>query len=237
MEELFPSLSTKKMSLSIDTSQRGKSTRERESRRRGVVVVSVFKSVNSSLLARPHHELVKRIKSLLINVQTDFNILSNADKKLLNEAQTSIDSIFLLVVVGEFNSGKSQFINTLLGEKEEICPTGVLPTTDVIHILRYASKRRDLVESDNVKSIYLPNEWLRQTNIVDTPGTNAILQTHQQITGIHHPQPADDGCLLRLEHFIPQSDYILFVTSVDRPFSESEVGLSSILHPVSSTFF
>ena len=26
-----------------------------------------------------------------------------------------------------------------------------------------------------------------------------------------------------LEHFIPQSDYILFVTSVDRPFSESEV--------------
>lgn len=26
-----------------------------------------------------------------------------------------------------------------------------------------------------------------------------------------------------LEHFIPRSDYILFITSVDRPFSESEV--------------
>lgn len=26
-----------------------------------------------------------------------------------------------------------------------------------------------------------------------------------------------------LEHFIPRSDFILFVTSVDRPFSESEV--------------
>ncbi|CAF5170812.1 unnamed protein product, partial [Rotaria magnacalcarata] len=161
---------------------------------------------NVSLLDRNHHELVKRIKDLLIHVQTDLTLLSTADKKLLNEAQTNIDSIFLLVVVGEFNAGKSQFINTLLGEKEEICPTGVLPTTDVIQILKYGTKRKDIVESEHIKSIYLPNEWLRQTNIVDTPGTNAVLQTHQQIT----------------EHFIPRSDYILFVTSVDRPFSESE---------------
>ncbi|CAM4785382.1 unnamed protein product [Rotaria magnacalcarata] len=161
---------------------------------------------NVSLLDRNHHELVKRIKDLLIHVQTDLTLLSTADKKLLNEAQTNIDSIFLLVVVGEFNAGKSQFINTLLGEKEEICPTGVLPTTDVIQILKYGTKRKDIIESEHIKSIYLPNEWLRQTNIVDTPGTNAVLQTHQQIT----------------EHFIPRSDYILFVTSVDRPFSESE---------------
>ncbi|CAF3042703.1 unnamed protein product [Rotaria sp. Silwood2] len=161
---------------------------------------------NLPLLDRSHHELVKRIKDLLIHVQSDLTLLSAPDKKLLNEAQTNIDSIFLLVVVGEFNSGKSQFINTLLGEKEEICPTGVLPTTDVIQILKYGKKRKDVIESDHVKSIYLPNEWLRQTNIVDTPGTNAILQTHQQIT----------------EHFIPRSDYILFITSVDRPFSESE---------------
>ena len=51
----------------------------------------------------------------------------------------------------EFNSAKSYFSNTFLGEKE-LCSTGVLPTTDT-------------------------------TNIVDTPGTNAILQSHQQITG------------------------------------------------------
>jgi ribosome biogenesis GTPase A len=118
-----------------------------------------------------------------MNVQTDLTLLSASDKQLLSEAQSSIDSIFLLVVVGEYNSGKSQFINTLLGEKEEICPTGVLPTTDIIHILKYGPRRRDVIDSEHVKSIYLPNEWLRQTNIVDTPGTNAILQSHQQITG------------------------------------------------------
>ena len=121
----------------------------------------------------------------MVNVQSDLTALSVADKKLLNEAHTNIDSMFLLVVVGEFNSGKSQFINTLLGEKEEICPTGVLPTTDVIQILKYGKERKDVVESDHIKSIHLPNEWLRQTHIVDTPGTNAILQTHQQITGIY----------------------------------------------------
>lgn len=121
----------------------------------------------------------------MINVQSEITLLSASDKKLLNEAQTNMDSIFLLVVVGEFNSGKSQFINKLLNEKEEICPTGVLPTTDIVHILKYGTKRKDIVESDHVKTVYLPNDWLRQTNIVDTPGTNAVLQTHQQITGIY----------------------------------------------------
>jgi ribosome biogenesis GTPase A len=152
---------------------------------RSIVVHQRKFASNLPLLDRSHQELVKRIKNLLINVQSDLTLLSASDKKLLNEAQTNIDSIFLLVIVGEFNSGKSQFINTLLGEKEEICPTGVLPTTDVIQILKYGAKRQDIIESDHIKSIYLPNEWLRQTNIVDTPGTNAILQTHQQITGMY----------------------------------------------------
>ena len=129
--------------------------------------------------------MVLRIKNLLATVQSDLTILSVGDKQLLNEAHANIDSIFLFVVVGEFNSGKSQFINRLLDEKEDVCPTGVLPTTDEIHILKYGTERKDIIESDHVKSIYLPNEWLKQTSIVDTPGTNAVLQTHQQITGIY----------------------------------------------------
>ncbi len=49
-------------------------------------------------------------------------------------------------------------------------------------------------------------DWLREINIVDTPGTNAVIQRHQEIT----------------EEFVPRSDLVLFVTSADRPFSESE---------------
>src|SRR6476646_8535799 len=43
---------------------------------------------------------------------------------------------FHLVVVGEFNHGKSTFVNALLGES--VLPVGVTPTTAAIHHLKYA---------------------------------------------------------------------------------------------------
>ena len=52
----------------------------------------------------------------------------------------------------------------------------------------------------------LPVPWLQEVNLVDTPGTNAVIRQHQELT----------------EHFVPRSDLVLFVTSADRPFSESE---------------
>eukprot|EP01121_Diplochlamys_sp_Union-15-3_P017019 TRINITY_DN5919_c0_g1_i2.p1 TRINITY_DN5919_c0_g1~~TRINITY_DN5919_c0_g1_i2.p1 ORF type:complete len:359 (-),score=46.95 TRINITY_DN5919_c0_g1_i2:529-1605(-) len=54
--------------------------------------------------------------------------------------------------------------------------------------------------------IHLPVDWLKQISLVDTPGTNAVIKDHQQIT----------------QHFVPRSDLILFVTSTDRTFSYSE---------------
>ena len=55
-------------------------------------------------------------------------------------------------------------------------------------------------------TVFLPVAWLQEISLVDTPGTNAVIQRHQEIT----------------EHFVPRSDLVLFVTSADRPFSESE---------------
>lgn len=51
-----------------------------------------------------------------------------------------------------------------------------------------------------------PAEVLRQMRIVDTPGTNAVLRQHEAIA----------------RDFVPRSDLVLFVTSADRPFTESE---------------
>ena len=45
---------------------------------------------------------------------------------------------FTLVVLGEFNHGKSTFINALLGKP--ILPTGITPTTAVLSHLRHGSK-------------------------------------------------------------------------------------------------
>ncbi len=44
-----------------------------------------------------------------------------------------------LAIVGEFNAGKSTFINALIGA--EVAPTGVLPTTATLHHLRWAPDR------------------------------------------------------------------------------------------------
>jgi small GTP-binding protein len=126
------------------------------------------------------------------------------DLRRFQEAREQLTGLFLLVVAGEFNSGKSSFINALLGER--VLPEGVTPTTDRINILRHGPS-----VSEQLREAYLlerthPAELLRELNIVDTPGTNAIIRRHEELT----------------RDFVPRSDLVLFVTSADRPFTESE---------------
>src|SRR5579883_1219366 len=125
------------------------------------------------------------------------------DLAVLRQAEADLDTLFLLVVIGEFNAGKSAFVNALLGEP--VLEEGVTPTTAAITLLRYgdvpAERRVDgVVERD------YPDPLLRALAIVDTPGTNAVLREHEALT----------------ERFVPRADLVLFVTSADRPFSESE---------------
>jgi small GTP-binding protein len=110
----------------------------------------------------------------------------------------------LLVVVGEFNSGKSVFINALLGQP--VLEEGVTPTTTRIHLLKHGATAERSVAEASVDVVTAPVDLLRDINIVDTPGTNAIHREHEAIT----------------QDFVPRSDMVLFVTSADRPFTESE---------------
>lgn len=133
------------------------------------------------------------------------------DMALLDRAIVQLDELFLLVVVGEFNAGKSAVINALLGQR--LLEEGVTPTTTQITILKYGeAEPADAVASPAASGprdtviITCPLDWLRDINIVDTPGVNAIMRQHQQIT----------------EEFVPRADLILFITSADRPFSETE---------------
>lgn len=115
-----------------------------------------------------------------------------------------LDELFLLVVVGEVKSGKSCFINALVGRR--ICPEGPIPVTDRIHILLHGDTERERTVEEFVVERTFPLEILRNLSIVDTPGTNSIVRRHQEIT----------------EGFIPRADLVLFVTSIDRPFTETE---------------
>jgi small GTP-binding protein len=134
-----------------------------------------------------------------------------ADQRTLRETLEHLEELFLIVVAGEFNAGKSSFLNALLGE--QVLPEGVTPTTDAITLLQHGDEVTSELRSSGLRVTTYPAEVLRQLTIVDTPGTNAVIRHHEQLT----------------REFIPRADLVLFTTSADRPFTESERGFLEII--------
>ncbi len=139
---------------------------------------------------------------------------------------------FHLVVVGEFNHGKSTFVNALLGETA--LPVGVTPTTAAIHHIRYADRpeatvvytsgKRDPLPFDEVRKFavgggreaegevdYLeigyPAALLKERILlVDTPGVNDLSLQRADIT----------------YSYIPRADAVLFLLDAGQILKESE---------------
>lgn len=134
------------------------------------------------------------------------------DEQALEKSIQQADDFFMLVVVGEFNAGKSVLINALLGER--LLKAGVTPTTTRINVVRYGEQTQRTAFEENITLFYAPTPLLREISIVDTPGTNAIIREHEAITS----------------QFVPRSDLVLFVTSADRPFTETERAFLELIH-------
>jgi small GTP-binding protein len=158
------------------------------------------------ILTDAQENLLKDSRNLLNDLRISLIQFGAApeDHETLADSIRQLDELFLLVVVGEFNSGKSAFINALLGQK--LLKEGVTPTTTQINVLKFGETQERNVENENLHTLTAPVELLAELNIVDTPGTNAIIRQHEAIT----------------QQFVPRSDLVLFVTSADRPFTESE---------------
>jgi small GTP-binding protein len=122
----------------------------------------------------------------------------------LQEAILQLDELFLMVVVGEFNAGKSALVNALLGEK--VLPEGATPTTSRVTLVKWGEKVAEQIVDENFSVYTYPLHLLKELNIVDTPGTNAVIRYHERLT----------------EEFVPRSDLVLFTTSADHPLTESE---------------
>ena len=159
-----------------------------------------------AILNAEQEELLKRTRETLGHLRDVLadTAASPEDRAALADSIRQLDELFLLVIAGEFNAGKSAFINALLGQP--LLEEGVTPTTSQIYLLKYGDKTEQKPVEKGVWVQTAPVELLQKISIVDTPGTNAILREHEALTA----------------EFIPRSDLVLFVTSADRPFTESE---------------
>jgi small GTP-binding protein len=165
------------------------------------------------ILDERREALVERERGLLGRLVAFLKDLGapEVDVELLGRALADLEEMFLLVIVGEFNSGKSAFVNALLGA--DVSEEGVTPTTDRITVLRHADEPVNRTGRDGVVQKGYPNDFLREISIVDTPGTNAIIRHHEELS----------------RGFVPRSDLVLFVTSAERPLTESERGYLELI--------
>jgi small GTP-binding protein len=160
----------------------------------------------TKILDPAQDELLKEERRILSRLQLAMVKFDAAPEHqaALEQSIQQLDELFLLVIVGEFNAGKSAFINALVGSP--VAQEGVTPTTAQINVLQYGETLDRTVKEKSLHVITAPAPILRDIHIVDTPGTNAIIREHEAITS----------------EFVPRSDLVLFVTSADRPFTETE---------------
>jgi ribosome biogenesis GTPase A len=143
------------------------------------------------------------------------NRIGNAEMAAtVSDLRNRIFEPFLFVIVGEVKAGKSSFVNALLATGEEIAKAAPQPMTDTIQQIIYGEERREVTVNPHLKKLFLPVEILREIAIVDTPGTNTIVEHHQAIT----------------EGFIPASDLIVFVFEAKNPYRQSAWDFFQYIH-------
>lgn len=186
--------------------------------------------------------LPKELYGLLLRVHQHFAKTPELSEWLPDAGKLveTLDRPLLVTVMGEFNSGKSTFVNALLGE--EVAPMGITPTTATINILRYGRERAgrvvyrdgqsrtvtwdkvpallrglDPAEVSRIRvvEVLYPLEVLQRVNVVDTPGLNSILPEHEAVA----------------REFIAQADAVIWLFTVDQAGKASEL---EALHSIRS---
>lgn len=131
--------------------------------------------------------------------------------QILRARLTNLQAAALIVIVGEVKAGKSSFINALI--REDVCEVAPGPCTSGIRELVYGGERKTVGLSQYCERVFVPKDVLREVTMVDTPGTNSIIQNHETIT----------------ENYIPQSDLVVFVFSAANPHTKSAWELLTLI--------
>jgi len=149
-------------------------------------------------------KIIEDTREILSQLHGTVKDHSNAElEEKLVSAIDNLESLFLVVFVGEFSTGKSSIINAIIGEKT--LDEGITPTTDKISIIKYGEEKGvDL--NDGIATFTVNQKNLENLYIVDTPGTNVTIEQHEQIT----------------QNFIPRADIIFFTIGAERAVTGSE---------------
>ncbi|MFZ2879733.1 MAG: dynamin family protein, partial [Phototrophicaceae bacterium] len=137
-----------------------------------------------------------------------FSDEAQADRTRLQDMASDLrEAFFLVAIIGEFNAGKSTFINALLGEP--LLPMGITPTTEAIELVRYGVQpvRVPTVRQDtSTREWSHPNTGGPGVALVDTPGTGSVFQRHETTA----------------KSFLHRSDLVIFVLSAKRALADAE---------------
>jgi len=144
-------------------------------------------------------EIIRQLHDLTIQINQE------SLAQTVSDLRNRLHEPFMFVIVGEVKSGKSSFVNALLSTGKEVCKVAPQPMTDTIQQVLYGPEETEIQINPYLKKILLPVDILKEIAIVDTPGTNAIVEHHQEIT----------------ERFVPASDLIVFVFEAKNPYRQS----------------
>ncbi|MFA9408754.1 MAG: dynamin family protein [Candidatus Dadabacteria bacterium] len=159
------------------------------------------------ILNEKYSKIILEEKLLLTNLLAEIEILSDDDlRNKLTSVIENLENLFSIVFIGEFSTGKSSIINTLLGL--DVLAEGITPTTDEITVIKYGDQTLESIENGS-RLISIPEERLKGILLVDTPGTNVTIAQHQKIT----------------EEFIPKADIVFFTIGAERAVTGSEAKL------------
>jgi len=173
------------------------------------------------------------IKQILASLQSAAAELGmGREKRSLGELAQRVDEGLLrIIVIGEFNRGKSTFINALLGR--DVLPMAVRPTTATLNIIQwgdepkavatfvdetkeevsleqleaYVTVKGEQVPRVKFVELYYPTPFCeRGVRLIDTPGVNDLDKQREEIT----------------YGFIPGSDAAILVLDAEAAVSRSE---------------
>ncbi len=170
------------------------------------MISRLFAATPDILLA--YDGLRRRENEVLLRLLDTLPRVDGLSPAVIDQARDAVfhtDHPFLLTLIGPFGAGKSTIINALLGA--EVLPTGPVPTTDHVTILRHGASLERMTSQDGIETVFYPADLLKTISLVDTPGLESVFAQHSA----------------RTDSFLHRSDWVVMVMLATRVLTASNL--------------